>query len=97
MNALIDHLWQSLLCVCLLAILAAIARGRTARVRLWLWRVAAVKMLVPFTVLGAIGRWYGFPVRFHGDPPPASMVQRVNDWSPVFSMGTWFDSAAARA
>lgn len=96
MNALIDHLWQSLLCVLLVAALAAIARGCTARVRLWLWRVAAVKMLVPFTVLGAVGRWYGFPARFHGDPPPASMVRMVNEAAPVFSAATWFESTAAR-
>ncbi len=56
--------------------------------------MAAVKLLVPFTLLGAIGRWYGFPVRFAGDPPPPSMVKLVDNLSPWFSASAWSSATA---
>jgi hypothetical protein len=89
MSALIDHLWQSLLCVALLAALAVLTRGNAARVRLWIWRVAAVKLLLPFSVLSAIGAWFGFPARFPGDPPPASLLEITRHFSPWFAASTW--------
>src|SRR5690349_11913441 len=100
MNALTDHLWQSLLCVMLVSGLAALARHQSARVRLGLWRVAAVKMLVPFSLLGAVGAWFGFPIRYAGDPPPrfaVDMVDRVTPWfAPTDWVGAWIESGAAR-
>ena len=77
MNALADHLWQSLLFIALAGALAALTRRHSARVRLWLWRAAALKLLLPFSMAVAIGGWLGFPVRFPGDPPPARMVALV--------------------
>jgi hypothetical protein len=94
MNALIDHLWQSLLCIVLVALLAWLAHRHSAKLRLWLWRVAAIKLLVPFTLLGAIGRWYGFPARYAGDPPPPSMVKLVDELSPWFTASAWPASTA---
>lgn len=96
MNALTDHLWQSLLCFALLAALAAMTRAHSAKVRLWLWRIAAVKWLVPFSLLGAVGAWFGFPIRYAGDPPPAFAVKLVDRLSPWFSLSGWLDSRAAR-
>jgi CubicO group peptidase (beta-lactamase class C family) len=96
MNALTDHLWQSLLCFALICGLAAMTRGQSAKLRLWLWRIAAVKWLVPFTVLGAIGAWFGFPIRYAGDPPPKAMVNLVDEVSPWFSAAHWLAAPAAR-
>lgn len=96
MSGVVDHLWQSLLCAALLYGLAASTRRHSAQVRLWLWRIAAAKFLVPFTVLGAIGAWLGFPAKFPGDPPPESVVAMVGEVSPWLSISSWFDGAAPR-
>jgi CubicO group peptidase (beta-lactamase class C family) len=96
MNALTDHLWQSLLCFVLVTLLVAITRAHSAKVRLWLWRIAAVKWLVPFALLRAIGAWLGFPIRYAGDPPPPWAVKVVDHVSPWFSVSSWLDSPAAR-
>jgi hypothetical protein len=89
MAALIDHLWQSLLCVTLVAALGATARRHSAHVRLWLWRIAAIKWLVPFSLLTALGGWLGYPVRFAGDPPPAMAIALTAALSRWFSPTEW--------
>jgi hypothetical protein len=96
LTGLADHLWQSLLCCMLIAALAWLTRRNSAPVRLWLWRIAAVKLLLPFSLLTGVGRWYGFPARFPGDPPPDVLVKLVADVSPWFTTGHWFASSAAR-
>lgn len=74
--ALVDHLWQSVLTLGLLALAAALARGSAAIVRLWIWRIAALKFVVPFRVLVAIGGCLGYPVRYaDGTVPPALATQ----------------------
>jgi len=73
--SLIDHLWQSWLCVIAITLLLPLLRGSSARVRLWMWRVAMLKFLVPFSVLHAAGIWLGFPVTSPGDPAPAALIQ----------------------
>lgn len=93
---LADHLWQSILCVALLAAFAALTRHNAAVVRLWIWRIAAVKLLLPFTLLQLVGGWFGFPARFPGDPPPEFFVEKVAEVAPWFSAGSWFDSTAVR-
>ena len=83
-------------CLALVVALAALARGNSSRVRLWLWRVALGKFLVPFAAVFAIGEWYGFPIRYAGDPPPESAVRLVADLAPWFSASTWSGSTTAR-
>lgn len=68
--ALVDHLWQSVLTLGLLALAAALARGKTAIVRLWIWRIAALKFLVPYHVLFVVGGWLGYPIRYPEDSAP---------------------------
>lgn len=96
MNALLDHLWQSSLCVILLGGLLTLTRGHSAQVRLWLWRLVAIKFLIPFTLFSAIGGWSGFPARFPGDPPPESAVRLVDQLSPWFSISGSLGSATSR-
>lgn len=89
MTALADHLWQSLLCFGLAYALVALTRAHSARVRLWLWRLAALKWVLPFALITATGAWLGFPVRNAGDPPPASLVSLVDTITPWLSAGHW--------
>lgn len=96
MTGITDHLWQSLLCVALLVLLVRLTRGHAAAWRLWMWRVAAIKLLLPFSLFFAIGSWLGFPVSFAGDPPPAYLVNLVHLAEPWFSAGEWFDATTAR-
>jgi hypothetical protein len=81
-----DHLWQSLLFAGLVCALVALTRRNAACVRLWLWRLAAIKLFVPFALVSVIGSWWAFPVRFPGEPPPAqivSLVAEISRWSKV--------------
>lgn len=54
--ALLDDLWQSTLFAAAAGFLTLALRGNGARIRFWLWFVASVKFLVPFSALVALGR-----------------------------------------
>jgi hypothetical protein len=82
--ALADHLWQSALSFCLLWTGAALSHANAARVRLWMWRIGALKFCVPFALLYALGEWFGFPVKYSDDDPPQVLIeamQAVLPWS----------------
>jgi bla regulator protein blaR1 len=53
--AMANHLWQSTLFVCLIALLTWTFRNYRAQVRYGLWFAASVKFLVPFSLLAGIG------------------------------------------
>lgn len=58
--ALLDHLWQSTLCVGIAAILAWACRNAGAHVRYGIWLAASLKFLVPLSLLAVLGsyiRW----------------------------------------
>lgn len=77
MSGLFDHLWQSLLFAALVLGLAWLTRNNLAALRLWLWRAAALKFLLPFGLLYALGAWLGYPVRHSAIPPPDSLTEFV--------------------
>ncbi len=52
---LANHLWQSTVVLCLAGLLTLALRRNQARVRYWLWMVASVKFLVPFSLLIGLG------------------------------------------
>jgi bla regulator protein BlaR1 len=54
-----NHLWQSTLCLAMVALLTLACRDNRAHVRHWLWLAASVKFLVPFAPLMAIGGHFG--------------------------------------
>ena len=84
MAAFIDHLWQSALVVALVWLLAWLVRADAPGPRLWLWRIAALKFLLPFSLLFMLGEWLGFPVRHSAIPPPAALSEAVasaSQWS----------------
>lgn len=54
-SLLLNHLWQSSLCVVAAGLLALALRRNGAHVRFWLWFAASVKFLVPFALVTALG------------------------------------------
>jgi hypothetical protein len=83
--ALADHLWQSCLCLVAIALLTLTLRRQSAPLRLWLWRIAALKFLVPFALLYAAGKWLGFPVAHAADPAPRWLTGLVAWLEPVLA------------
>lgn len=89
----VDHLWQSAWICVVVTLLTIFARNDLAPLRLWLWRIAALKFVFPFGILVAIGGRLGFPVKYPDDPAPAALLQafhafsrfaspaRVHEWS----------------
>lgn len=73
----VDHLWQTLQFSAAAWLLAWIARGHAAVVRLWLWRLAALKYVLPFHLLHALGRWHGFPLAHTADDAPRGLIDAV--------------------
>ncbi len=55
-----NHLWQSTLFAGIVALLALGLRKNGARTRHWLWLVASVKFLIPFSLLVSIGSHLGW-------------------------------------
>jgi bla regulator protein BlaR1 len=55
LSPLANHLWQSTLVVAAAALLALLLRKNAARVRYCLWFTAALKFLIPFSLLMNIG------------------------------------------
>jgi uncharacterized protein (TIGR03435 family) len=54
---LINHLWQSTVVVLVAWLLALALRANQARTRYWVWMIASVKFLIPFSLLIAAGEW----------------------------------------
>ena len=96
MIAAADHLWQSLLFIAVACGLISLTRHNAAVVRLWLWRAAAIKLLVPFALLALVGSWWPFPAQLPGEPPPPGLVAFVDRLAAGLSVHGWFTSAAAR-
>jgi hypothetical protein len=82
LTALADHLWQSLLFCALGAVLAWSARRNSARVRLWLWRICAWKLVLPFALLFAFGCWLGFPAYHSADRVPMPLLRIADALAP---------------
>ena len=83
MAPFIDHLWQSALFAALAWSLAAMLRGNSAALRAWVWRIAALKFAVPFSLLFAFGAWLGFPVRHSAIAPPTAVSRAVDAVLPI--------------
>jgi D-alanyl-D-alanine carboxypeptidase len=82
---LVDHLWQSLWVCGAIALLTLIVRRHFALLRLWMWRLAALKFLVPFALLYVLGGWMGFSVPSSDQGPPTKIVDALATISPLTS------------
>ncbi len=85
MSAVVDHMWQTLQVIACLAFFALLTRRNSARFRIWLWRAAAVKLVLPLHVLYAAGEWISFPVTHSAEPPPAWLLRLAGDLEPWFA------------
>ena len=95
MQALIDHLWQStLFCAAIWSITLAM-RANSAAVRHWLWQLASLKFLVPFSVLHYLGAAAGLPSPVEAQP--ALFVAALDAATPMVSPAVSLGSAAAQA
>lgn len=65
LSPLANHLWQSTLVAGTAAVLAFIVRNNSARVRYWIWLIAALKFLIPFSLLVIVGQYFEWRT-----PPP---------------------------
>jgi bla regulator protein BlaR1 len=75
--ALLNHLWQStLFCGCVWLITLAL-RGNGAGVRHGLWVAAALKFLVPFSLLFSAGALFGFATPADAGPPAFGVDMEV--------------------
>ena len=54
-----------------------------------------MKFLVPFHLLFVAGAWYGFPVKFSSDSPPAEIVAAVAAATPYFRPASAFGLGTA--
>jgi bla regulator protein BlaR1 len=54
-----NHLWQSTLFACVIALLTLALRNNRAQLRYGLWLVASVKFLIPFSLLTGMGSYLG--------------------------------------
>lgn len=59
--AILNHLWQSTLCVGVAALLVWVCRKAGAHVRYGIWLAASLKFLVPFALLATLGSSIGWP------------------------------------
>jgi beta-lactamase regulating signal transducer with metallopeptidase domain len=82
-SALLDHLWQSTLFCGGVWVLTLALRGNRAAVRHGLWVAAAVKFLIPFSVLFSAGAFMSFATPADAGPPMFGVDMEVA--TPVIS------------
>ena len=76
--ALENHLWQSTLSCCVVAMLALMLRRNRAAVRHGLWLAASVKFLVPFSLLVSIGSQVEWRKPPSAGRPQVSVVEQFS-------------------
>jgi len=92
---LVDHLWQSIAFTAIAWGLVRITRRNSAALQLWLWRIAALKFLLPFGIFYWLGSWLGFPVRHSAVPPPIAVVELVSGGMSIAAPAVAFDPPTA--
>lgn len=100
-GALIDHLWQSTLFGLGLGSITLLLRSNSAAVRHWLWLLASIKFLVPFSALYLLGAAAGLPTPVETPPPflialeaATPVVAPAATWNPTTVAGLSTLSAA---
>ncbi len=85
--ALVNHLWQSTL-FCGGAWLITLAlRPNSAALRHWIWLLASIKFLVPFSLLFFVGSYIGLPATRIADSPPLMLGDALQSVSLLVSPG----------
>jgi hypothetical protein len=89
-TGLVDHLWQSCCCSGAACAFSWLLRGNAAVVQLWLWRIAALKLLLPFSLLFAFGGRLGFPSVHSADPTPQALARAIGEVAPWLTPAKYF-------
>ena len=78
---IVNHLWQSTMVILVAWLLTLVLTRNRARTRYWVWMVASLKLLIPFSLLAAIGDWLrpasGIPL-LEGPHLTSTMVKLAN-------------------
>ncbi len=74
LQPLTNHLWQSTVFVGLAGLVTLALRRNRAQVRYWLWLVASMKFLIPFSLLVHVGRLLGPLMRWLLGRHPAAVA-----------------------
>jgi uncharacterized protein (TIGR03435 family) len=78
-----NHLWQSTLFAVIVMLFTLLLRKNHARGRYWLWFLASLKFLIPFSLLIAIGSSINFKWR-QAAPVSQTAISYVEDMSQPF-------------
>jgi uncharacterized protein (TIGR03435 family) len=90
--ALVNHLWQSTVVTLLAWLLALTLRSNHARTRYWLWMIASVKFLLPFSLLISAGEWLRPAVATPlAKPAFAAAMKQITQPFPQSAMSTSVD------
>ena len=77
---LANHVWQSTLFVVFAALLTLALRKSPARARYWIWWIASLKFLIPFSLLVGVGStfsWRTAPAAVSEPSAPALVFEQV--------------------
>jgi len=83
--ALVNHLWQSTLFCCGAWLITLALRANSASLRHWIWLLASVKFLVPFSLLFLIGSLIGLPAARIADEQPVMLGDALQSASLLVS------------
>ena len=88
-TALLDHLWQSTLFGAAAWSIALALKSNSAAIRHWLWLLASVKFLVPFSVLYWLGAAAGLPTPVESQPDfcGTALAAATPVMSPTLALG----------
>ena len=75
--AVVNHLWQSTVVVLVAGLLTQILRSNQARTRYWVWMIASVKFLVPFSLFISAGEWLRTAVAPIEQPALAAVMEEI--------------------
>lgn len=79
LSPLVNHLWQSTLCVALVWLLTLVLQRNRACTRYWLWMAASVKFLVPLSLLVSAGSHLGWQTaRVLTQPRVAFVIEEMS-------------------
>ena len=91
---LVNHLWQSTVAVGIAWLLTFALRKNYARTRHWVWMVASVKFLLPFSLFVEAGKWLRSMVPASSTSVPQAAATIMDQVAQPFPQ-TQFSTAAA--
>ncbi len=79
-SPLANHLWQSTVFAGMAGLLTFALRNNPARTRYWLWLIASLKFLIPFSLFMAIGARLSWPTAVPmAQPRVSAVMEQITD------------------